>query len=354
MTELEPTAHGSQLIVLRPGEAPPVAYSDLDYAITEETAADLVAAQPANTKRAYDHAWGCFARWCAESGRTILPATAQTFTEYVHALIGTGVSPATVEQAMGAIRTKHRKAGYAEQPDTSQPLELLREYRRQWVAGGNKVRKRNPILIADLRKMVETCDRDTPAGVRDRALLLLGFNMMARRSELSARNLGDLVDVAGEGIVVRIGSSKTDQAAKGVNITVPYGQHEATCAVRAVRAWRQLLASRGLTSGPLFRPIDRHGRIGGEPGKAGTPGARLTGHHIGEIVTRRAQLAHLPAGDWGAHGLRAGAATAAYAAGVPVSAIARLGRWSEKSPVVLGYIRAVDDWNNHPMKGIGL
>ncbi len=50
----------------------------------------------------------------------------------------------------------------------------------------------------------------------------------------------------------------------------------------------------------------------------------------------------------------AGGATAAYRAGAPVSTIAAHGRWAPTSPVVLGYIRAVDRWNDNPMHGVGL
>ncbi|NED50654.1 integrase, partial [Micromonospora aurantiaca] len=63
--------------------------------------------------------------------------------------------------------------------------------------------------------MVSTCDPETPKGARDRALLLLGFNMMARRSELAALDLADITEHE-EGLLVRIRRSKTDQAAAGV------------------------------------------------------------------------------------------------------------------------------------------
>lgn len=141
--------------------------------------------------------------------------------------------------------------------------------------------------------------------------------MMARRSELAARDQGDIIDHGDEGIGVFIAFSKTDRDARGIQVLVPFGQHEATCAVRALRTWIALLASRGLDGGALFRPIDRHGKIGGETGTA------------------------------------AKAATT-YAAGAPVSGIATQGRWSPKSTALLSYTRAVDQWNDHPMKGLGL
>ncbi len=50
----------------------------------------------------------------------------------------------------------------------------------------------------------------------------------------------------------------------------------------------------------------------------------------------------------------AGGATAAYRAGAPVSTIAAHGRWAPTSPVVLGYIRAVDRWADSPLRGARL
>lgn len=352
MSEIEP-AKGR--IVLRPAEHPAAAYTDLDYSITEETARNLIAATPENTRLAYARAWGQFEKWCGGEGRIALPATPQTLADYVSVLAGSGLAPATIGQAIGVIRATHRKQGFKGQPDTAQPLKLLRGYRKQWADAGHRVRKKTPVLLASLREMVATCDPATPIGVRDRALLLLGFNMMARRSELAGLDLADLREVDGEGLGVYLKHSKTDQDAEGIRVPVPYGQHQETCAVRAVQAWTALLAERGVTSGALFRPVDRHGRIGTDPGAAGISRPRLTGKGVGLIVRHRAGLAGLPDPEtYGGHSLRSGAATTAYAAGVPVSVIAQHGRWLPTSPVVLGYIRAVDDWKNNPMKGIGL
>jgi integrase len=353
MSELEQTDSG--LVVVRPGETGPVAYTDLDYSITTETAEALLEATPANTRLAYGRAWSNFETWCERTGRVALPATPHTLAEYVRTLTAIDLAPATIDQAIGTIRSRHKKAGFRDQPDTDETLKLVRKYRRDWADRGYRVRKRTPILLPALRAMVQTCD-ESPLGVRDRAILLLGFNMMARRSELANLDLADITYVGDEGLEAHVKYSKTDQDAAGAAVAVPYGQHVETCAVRAVRAWTDLLAERGFRTGALFRPVDRHGRIGDEAGAAGNPRPRLTPQAINdEIIPRRARLAQLPdARDYGGHSLRSGAATTAYAAGAPVSGIASHGRWSPKSPVVLGYIRKVDNWSNNPMKGTGL
>lgn len=350
-TELRPVAAP---IIVRPGPAPGVAYADADYAISAETASRLLDATPANTRAAYHWAWSRFTQWCSEAHRVDLPATAQTLADYIGQMIGVGLAPSTIDQAIGAIRSIHRDAGYPKEPDTTAALKILKAYRREWADAGGRLRKARPLLLDGLRAMVETCEPGTTADVRDRAMLLLGFNLMARRSETAALDLASLTEVD-EGLTVSIRHSKTDQAAVGAEVAVPYGQHAATCAVRAVRAWVQLLRNRGVESGPLFRPIDRHGRIGTEKDAAGRAADRLTGKSVSAVIQRRGRRAELPyAGELTGHSIRSGAVTVAYAAGVPISIIAEHGRWSPKSPVVLGYIRAVDRWQNNAMKGIGL
>lgn len=352
MTSLEPRPSAA---VIRPAEPAPPAYSDADYAVSAETIARLLDATPENTRRAYDRNWGQFAHWCAGYGRTALPATPHTLADYTGRLIGISLAPATIDQAIGTIRSKHAAAGYRDQPDTRETLKLLRAYRHEWADAGGRVRKAKPVLIDALRAMADTCDRASPRGKRDRALLLLGFNGMCRRSELSGLDIPDILDAGDDGVSLFIRYSKTDKDAQGAEVSVPFGQHAETCAVRSVRAWIAELAGRGITAGPLFRPVDRHGRVGGEDGMAGVAASRLTGKSVSDIVRRRAQLAGLPdAGQYTGHGLRAGAATSAYLAGAPVAEIAGHGRWSATSPVVLGYIRAVDKWRHNPMKGIGL
>ncbi|GAA3447996.1 tyrosine-type recombinase/integrase [Planomonospora venezuelensis] len=177
---------------------------------------------------------------------------------------------------------------------------------------------------------------------------------MGRRSELVALNIADLA-VTADGLEVHIATSKTDQDARGETVAVPYGSHPQTCPVRVLQAWLTLLAERDIGSGALLRPIDRHDRLA-TAGRAGRgTGERLTAQSINLIVKRAAAAAQLPdAETYSAHSLRAGGATAAAKAGAPMSAITAHGRWAEGSPVVAGYIRQADKWNDNPLRGVGL
>jgi integrase len=318
---------------------------DPDTVMSDGTRERLERSVPENTKRAYARQWDQFTAWCSDAGRTAIPATPHTLAEYVSRLADLDRAPSTIEQAIAAIRTAHRVAGHRGQPETDAALAVLKVHRRDRAEQGKRKRKAPPVTLAPLRAMIETTDPQTLAGKRDRVLLVLGFALMARRSELAALRIGD-VRFTDDGLTVLIRSSKTDQDAVGAEVNIPVGVHPDTDPVRLVRAWLSVLAELGVSEGPLLRRVNRWGRLqdGGMSGAA-----------VNEVVQRLAVAAGLDgAADFTAHGLRAGAPTEAAKAGHPTSFIAEHGRWSKTSPQVLEYIRPVERWRDNPMRGIGL
>lgn len=339
MSELE-TLAAEQIDVPLPGRV------ERDLYLSPAARRRLIEGVPANTRRAYAKQWSTYMQWCAEEGRTPVPCTPQTLAEYVNRLAEAELAPATIEQAIAVIRAAHRTAGYPKDtPDTAPAKTVLRHYRRQRADQGQaNTRQAPPVLIPELRQMIETCDLSTPKGLRDRALLVLGLALMGRRSELVALLIDDVREVS-EGLEVTIRASKTDQDARGETIAIPAGTHPLTDPVAVHREWVACLADHGITSGRLMRRIDRHGNIG----------PSLAASAVNRILKDLAAAADLPGAEkYTAHGLRAGGATVAYAAGVPVATIAKHGRWSPTSPVVLGYIRAVDKWRDNAMRNVGL
>lgn len=332
--------------------------ADVERALSPAARARVADGFATTTGRAYARDWSTFTTWCATHGRTPLPATAETLAEYVTHLAatptrkGTLPAPSTVERALACIQSRHKLAGLAAD---ARPARLaLRAYRRQRADAGQRARKAPPAELDILRRMLDATAPDTLAGLRDRAVLVLGFALMGRRSELAALNIADIT-LTGDGLEVFIGRSKTDQDAIGETVPLPYGSYTETCPVRVVQAWIAALAERGVLAGPLLRGVDRHGRLTGTTGAAGKAVTRMSGHGLTLLVRRAATRAGLPNAEaFSAHSLRAGGATAAAKAGAPVSAIARHGRWSEKSPVVHGYIRTADKWRDNPMRGVGL
>ena len=123
-----------------------------------------------------------------------------------------------------------------------------------------------------------------------------------RRSELTTLQVADLEAVR-QGLIVTIRHSKTDQEGEGRKIGVPHGRTR-HCPVAAVEAW---LSVSGVTTGPVFRPINRHGHI--------APDA-LTGDAVSIILRDRAKAAGIGPDGLSGHSLRSGFATSAAEAGV--------------------------------------
>lgn len=321
------------------------AHTAADYALSEQTRALIADGVPANTRRAYARQWAAFTAWCAAHGRVALPATGHTLAEYTSQLCEAGQAPASVEQAIAAVRTMHRLSGHAGQPVTEAARLALRAHKRRRAEdGGRGQREAPPITIDALRAMVSACDLATPIGRRDRLLLVLGLALMGRRSELVALTRDDVREVA-DGLEVTIRTSKTDKDSAGETIAIPRGSHPLTDPVAAWRDWLTVLDRAGQPAGRLLRRINRHGTIG----------PSLGADAVNVLVRDLAVRANVPYADTvTAHSLRAGGATVAYAAGVPVAVIAKHGRWAPASPVVLRYIRAVDRWRDNAMRNVGL
>lgn len=333
----------SELVPVDPATLPEPVHPD--RVLSAATVDRLERSIPTNTRLAYERQWRAFAEWCAAHGRAPMPTTPETLAEYVSALADLDRAPSTIEQAIATIRTAHRQAGHKGHPDTEAARAVLRVHRQDRAATGKRKRKAPPVTLDPLRRMIDATDPATLAGRRDRVLLVLGFAMMARRSELAGLHIEDLT-FTDDGVTVYVRQSKTDQDAVGAEVHVPQGVHPDTDPVRVVRAWLDALAEYGATAGPLLRRINRWDHL--QPGG-------MSGAAVNERVRHLAVAAQLPdAVKFTAHGLRAGGPTEAAKAGHPVSFIAEHGRWSKTSPQVMEYIRPVDKWRDNPMRGIGL
>jgi integrase len=148
-----------------------------------------------------------------------------------------------------------------------------------------------------------------------------------------ALTVEDMRPVA-DGLHLVIRRSKTDQEGAGEVIGIPRCNVE-TCG--ALRAW---LDAAGISSGPVFRHVDRHGRLG----------ATLSGHAVAVIVKRRAQAAGL-AGTFSGHSLRAGMITSA-AAGAADRDIQRQSRHKSQA-MMQRYIRPASVFHNNVAQTIG-
>ena len=207
------------------------------------------------TLRAYRSDWAHFQAWCDEHNLVALPAEPAVVAMYLTDLAGSGdFKASTLSRRLVSIAQAHKAAGH-KSPTSDETVRLVNAGIRRTI--GTAQRAVRPTVTEDIRAMVATCG-DDPAGIRDRALLLIGFAAALRRSELAGLNVDD-IEQTRDGLVVTLRRSKMDQEAAGRRVGVPYGSKPATCPVRAYAAW---IEAAGLEEGPVFRPVDRHGNIG--------------------------------------------------------------------------------------------
>lgn len=330
--------------------------------VSPKVAARILASIPESTRRTYTSDWNDFTAWCAGAGRTALPATAETLAEFVSARADDGQAPKTLQHKIAAIRVIHRLSALPP-PDTTATRAVLKSYRAERARDGKpNVRRAAALSIRELKLLVDACDGPVDPGsplprprsaamvARDRLLIVLGWAMMARRGELTALDISDVTEIE-HGLDVVVRASKNDLDFSGRVVAVPYGSDPDTCPVRLLRAWLAILAENQITSGPLFRRINRHGHVGGAADK---DHGRLTGHGLRVVLKTLVLRAGLDPDKVRPHSLRAGGATGAYLGGADPIAITRHGGWADGSNVVFGYIRDVDRWTKNPMHGAGL
>ena len=273
------------------------------------------------TERSYATAWRSFSAFARATERAHLPADPETIAEYLASLARAGRRSSTILTYLAGIAVYHRAAGF-DPPPTSHGIvrAVVQGIRREI---GSARHTKDPLDRDALGATMEAIPEDL-RGLRDRALLLVGFAAALRRSEISGLDAADVAYVP-EGIVITLPRSKTDQLGEGARIAIPRAARGGACAVRALTAW---LAVSG-NAGPLFRAIDRHGRIGG----------RLSGRAVAEIIRARA------IGDnMGGHSLRRGAATQAHRDGHGLRAVMRLGRW-QSATTAQRYIADAGLWD---------
>ena len=222
----------------------------VDGTVTDSTRDRIARAVPESTRRVYAGDLARFRSWCDAVGRAAFPATAETLAEYVSHLCDEDRAPSTIERALAAIRTAHRAGGH-DLPDTIGARMVLRSHRHDRAAAGKRTRKASPVTVPALRALVDSCAPTTVAGVRDRALVVLGFALGTRRSELVSLDLAD-VQLVDEGLLVVVRRSKTDPDAAGREVALPYGANPATCPVRAFRAWQGTLSEPATSTALCF------------------------------------------------------------------------------------------------------
>lgn len=278
-----------------------------DLASLVERAREYAAdARASSTRRAYAADFAAFDAWCSGQGLSTMPAPPAAVAVYLTHLAEAGRKIATIERALTAIAHAHRSRGF-EWPRAHPAIANVMGGIRRRV--GAPPAQKAPVVDDLLAEMLATLADDLP-GLRDRALLTLGWAGAFRRSELVSLTVADVVR-SSEGLIVTLRRSKGDQEGRGAEKGIPYASRAARCPVRSLEAW---LAAAKITEGALFRAVDRYGHVHDEA---------LSDRSVARIVQRTAEKAGLDPATVGGHSLRAGFATTAAKRGKSLDAIMR-------------------------------
>lgn len=304
------------------------------------TASDLMrAAHAPSTRKAYRSDFRIFASWCADHGLASLPSTPETVALYIASCVVVRLAPATIARRLASISKAHQAAGFENSPASTKHFvvgEVLKGARRTL---GVAQKSKDALLLKDIRRLVDACPKNR-LGLRDRALILIGFAGAFRRSELCAMAVSDL-HFSDRGLVIDVPRSKSDQEQAGDRLAVPFGGHAKTCPIKALRAW---LKSANVVEGPVFRGVDRHSNVA------------ATGLHrdsIAAIFKTAAARAGMDATNIAGHSVRAGMATQAAMNGTSERAIAKTTRHRSRR-VLRRYIRSGELFRENAAASLGL
>lgn len=295
----------------------------------------LANARAPETQRKYRGAWAAFETWAKEQGVPALPALPSVVVSYLGHLHAEGLAPASLHLALAALVDAHRKAGLPSPRDPKINLFLRGVHRTVGKAPKNRKAALTP---AELRRLVDSLPK-TLAGIRDRALFLLAFSTALRRINVVELRIEDF-ERKGDGLLVHIWRSKTDQEGRGHVIAVHPGRQ--LCPVAAFDTW---LAASHLHAGHLFRKIDRWGHIGD---------GRLDPGTVARLLKRAAERAGLDPNHikrLAGHSFRSGHVTSAAKAGVGLAEIATVTN-HKRLDQVREYIRETDAFRVNTLAGL--
>ncbi|MCZ7497419.1 site-specific integrase [Agrobacterium rhizogenes] len=287
--------------------------------LTDRARGYVEAASSANTRRAYAADWKHFTAWCRRQNLSPLPPDPQVVGLYVTACasgsaVGTSArgstpnSVSTIERRLAAIGWNCAQRGMSLNRKDRAIATVMAGIRNRHAA---PPRQKEALLPEDLIAMLETLDRGSLRGLRDRAMLLIGFAGGLRRSEIVGLDLGrdqtedgrGWIEISDKGMLVTL-RGKTGWR----EVEIGRGSSDATCPVVAVETWIKFAK---LARGPLFRRVTGQGKNVGPD--------RLNDQEVARLV-KKAALAAGVRGDlpeierglkFSGHSLRAGLASSA-------------------------------------------
>ena len=260
-----------------------------------------------NTLRAQKADGAIFQDYCEARGAAYLPADPMTIREFIEDRQREGKKPATIKRYMATIARAHIAAGLLN-PCSSEAVRLgLKKMGRETSARQDQA---HPLGWKDIKEFIDSAGEGLRAD-RERALLCVAYETLARRSELVALDVRDLdFHPDGTGLAL-IRRGKTDAGGQG---RTAYLSRET---VRWLKIW---LEHAEIEEGRIFRRLIGRGQIGGPL----NPGS------IAPIFKRVAQWIGMPGRSVrrvSGHSTRVGATQDLAALDIDLAAITQAGGW---------------------------
>ena len=278
---------------------------------TEQYAA---AATASNTKLAYQKDLDRFAAWGG-----VIPSSPAQLCDYLSQHAATH-KPTTLTRWLASISQAHLSLGLESPCRSIEVRRTLRGIKREH---GAKPWRVSPALRDEVLAMVKALSDDL-AGVRNKAILLVGFAGALRRSEIANLRV-EAVTFDVRGMILALGKTKTDQSGEHDEIAIPFAKGNA-CPVKALKDW---LKQSHIQSGPVFRAISKGGKVSDRA---------MNPHSIAQLIKTFALAAGMDPADYSGHSLRAGLATSSAKDGKPFHKIKAQTR-HRSDVTLLKYIR---------------
>ena len=295
-------------------------------ALLEKTILRIDGAYAPSTIRAYVADFRDFITFCDLNNQIALPALPPTITGYMNKLIEQGRCSSSIRRALAGISTIHN---INELPNPTIRSEVKLSVRRMQRQLGRFNHQAEGITKHILDDML-ACTDNSLRGYRDRAMLLVGYDTMCRRSELVSLRIEDistqLLDRKNNilSTVIFLRKSKTDQESHGRWIPI------SKVAADALNKW---LTCAKINTGLIFRGVNR--------GYKATQ--QLSPGQVSRIYKRIASLAGFDQGfvrHISGHSIRVGAAQDLLLSGASLPIIMARGRWS-KADTVMRYVEKI-------------
>ncbi|MFC7443433.1 site-specific integrase [Laceyella putida] len=313
-----------------------------------------------NTRKSYEADWKHFEQYCKSRNLRSLPAEPETVANYISEMArGTADDSrkkrktSTIQRRIITIRrfhelwiayqrnlAKEQGVPFHEMLNPANSVAVKETWKGIQRKEGERVTKKRPATAEVVTAICKDIPNDLQ-GIRDRAILTLGYAGAFRRSELSALDVED-IEEASNGLWITIKQSKTDQTKKGERILIQYGQSAETCPIRNLQRW---LKAAGIQSGPIFRRID--------PSRKEVWPHRLGPQSIKDAIKRVAKKAGFNEADFAGHSVRRGFITTTYALGHGEHDIMQHTR-HKSLQVFRGYIDDLKKSKNNPTSNMGI